>query len=384
VPDALPPRMKAVVLRRFGGPDALELLDWPRPEPAGDEVLIRVCAVTVGRALDVEVREHGAAFRVTLPRILGADPAGVVVATGPRARRFAVGDRVVSTSCLFCGHCSACARGDTHVCDEHRVVGVHIDGGDADYCRVPEGTLLPIPDHVAFDQAASMGVSYPMAWNLLRHTADVQPGEDVLVMGAGGALGIAGILVARALGARVIAAAAADWKLERCRALLGADEVVNYSRSGWTAEVRARCADPRGVAVVYENISAPALFGDALSLLAPQGRLVTAGSAGGGVVPVDMRTVYRGHLRIFGATAASVTMAEQVCALVAQRRLEPPPVFHRYPLSEVAAAHVAAAGRELFGRAVLIPATADQPDGEPDVVSVAAGATRAPLAPRSR
>jgi NADPH2:quinone reductase len=352
----LPPSMNAVVLRRFGGPDALELLDWPTPEPRADEVLIRVHAVTVGRALDLEVRERGADFQVTLPRILGADPAGIVVATGPDARRFAVGDRVVSTSCLFCGRCRACARGDTHACEEHRVVGVHIDGGDAEYCAIPEGALLAIPEPVAFDQAASMGVAYPLAWNLLRCAARLEPGEDVLVMGAAGSLGIAGVLVAKALGARVIAAAGADWKLERCRALLGADETVNYSEPGWSQRVRELSADVRGVGVVYENISSPSMFGEALATLRTQGRLVTAGSHGGGIVSLDMRTIYRRHLRICGETAASVHMGEQAFALVADGRLPPPPVFHRFPLSEIAAAHEAARGRELFGRAVLLPA----------------------------
>lgn len=347
--------MTAAVLRRFGGPDALELLDWPTPSPRADEVLIRVHAVTVGRALDVEVRERGADFRVTLPRILGADPAGVVVATGPEARRFAIGNRVVSTGCLFCGRCPACARGDTHVCDEHRVIGVHIDGGDAEYCAIPEQALLPIPERVAFDQAASMGVAYPLAWNLLCCAARLVPGEDVLVMGAAGGLGIAGVLVAKALGARVIAAAGADWKLERCRALLGADETVNYSRSGWSQRVRELSGDGRGVGVVYENISSPAMFPEALATLRTQGRLVTAGSHGGGIVSVDMRTVYRGHLRIFGETAASVEMGRQAFALVADGRLPAPPVFHRFPLSAISAAHEAALSRDLFGRAVLVP-----------------------------
>lgn len=354
--DPLPKSMVAAVLRRYGGPDALELLEWPTPRPRADQVVIRVHAVTVGRALDLEVRERGADFRVTLPRILGADPAGVVLATGPQARRFSVGDRVVSTSCLFCGRCPACARGDTHVCDEHRVVGVHIDGGDAEYCAIPEGALLPIPEHVAFDQAASMGVAYPLAWNLLRGAARLVPGEDVLVMGAAGSLGIAGVLVAKALGARVIAAASADWKLERCRTLLGADETVNYSRSGWSQRVLELSADGRGVGVVYENISSPDMFGEALSALRAQGRLVTAGSHGGGVVSIDMRTVYRRHLRICGETAASVEMGREVFALVAEGRLPAPPVFHRFGLSEIAAAHEAARGRELFGRAVLVPA----------------------------
>jgi NADPH2:quinone reductase len=346
--------MKAVVLRRFGGPEALELLDWPRPRPGPSDVLVRVHAVTVGRTLDVEVRARGADFNVTLPRVLGADPAGVVEEIGDEVTGFAVGDRVVSTGTLYCGQCPACERGDTHACYDHRVLGVHVDGGAAEYCVVPERTLVRIPNHVDFNQAASMGLTYPLAWNLLRHTAAVAPGEDVLVMGAGGGMGIAGVLVAKSLGARVIAAAGAAWKLTRCRELLGADEVVDYSQPGWGAKVRGLSADGRGAAVVYENIASAQLFPEALAALRAQGRVVTSGAHGGGVVEVDMRDVYRRHLRILGESAASATMAREVFQLVTERRLPPPPVSHRYPLEEVAAAHEAARGRDLFGRAVLI------------------------------
>jgi NADPH:quinone reductase-like Zn-dependent oxidoreductase len=346
--------MKAIVIRRYGGPDVLELLDWPEPEVGPSDVLIRVHAVTVGRVLDVEVRERGADFHAGLPRILGSDPAGVVEAVGPEVTGFRRGDRVVCTSTLFCGRCGYCQSGLTNACVEHRVVGVHVDGGYAEYCAVPEATVVRVPNHVTLEQAAAMGVAYPIAWNLLRRAGGLRPGDDALIMGAGGGLGIAGVLVARALGARVIAAAGADWKLERCRDLLGADHTVSYAEPGWADRVRSLSRDGDGVAVVYENISSPELFGDALGTLRLYGRLVTCGSHGGEVVPVSMRTLYRRHLTIAGDTGATVAQTREVFQMVADRRLEPPPVFHRFPLERVAAAHEAASGRDLFGRAVLV------------------------------
>ena len=140
-----------------------------------------------------------------------------------------------------------------------------------------------------FEQAAAMAVSYPVAWNLLRHRAGVGAGDTVLVMGAAGGLGIAGVLVARALGARVIAAAGDDARLERVREVLGAEETVNYSRPGWAERIE-------GVATVFENISDPALFDAALGTLRPYGSLVTCGVHGGGIVPLDVRRLYRGRL----------------------------------------------------------------------------------------
>lgn len=341
------------MVRRFGGPEAIELLDWPDPEPRAGEVVMEVYAVTVGRVLDLEVRSRGADFRVRLPRILGSDPAGIVRAVGEGVSGFAAGDRVVCTSSLFCGTCRPCLSGATHACRSHGVVGVDIDGGDAELCAVPARTLVAIPPGVGFAEAASMAVSYPLALNLLQ-AASVGPGDDVLIMGAGGGLGIAGLLIAQMLGARPIAAAGQEWKLARCREIAGIEETVSYSEPGWARTVRAMTRDSRGVGVVFENIGDPSLFTDALGTLGSGGWLVTAGSHGGGVIPLDLRTLYRSHLRIAGETGAPIAMAHEIFEHVAAGRLRPPPVWNRFALDEIARAHEAAAGRDLFGRAVVL------------------------------
>ncbi len=346
--------MNAVVIRRYGGPEVLEYLGWPEPEVGPRDVLIRVHAVSVSRVLDVEVRRRGADFRAQLPRILGSDPAGVVAAVGDEVSAVEVGDRVVCTSTLFCGRCDFCRQGLTNACVEHRVVGVHVDGGYAELCAVPESVVAKVPDHVTLEQAACMGVCYPVAWNLLTGAGGLSAGQDVLVMGAGGGLGIAGVLIARCLGARVIAAAGTDGKLERCRELLGAEETVNYTTPGWAERVREFSRDGRGVDVVYENISSPEMFAGSLGSLRAYGRLVTCGSHGGEVVPLTMRTLYRSHLTIAGDTGATAQQTREVFRAVADGRLDPPPVFHRFGLREAAAAHEAAEGRDLFGRAVLV------------------------------
>jgi NADPH:quinone reductase-like Zn-dependent oxidoreductase len=333
-------------VRRVGGPEVLELCEWPEPQAGPREVVVEVRAVSVGRTLDVEARARGADFHAKLPRVPGADPAGVVVEVGADVSRFAPGDRVLCTSTLFCGHCEACLAGATNACEHHGVVGVHIDGGDAERVALPETALEPIPGNVDFEQAAAMAVNYPVAWNLLRHRANVQAGDRVLVMGAAGGLGIAGVLVARALGAHVIAAAASDAKLARVRELLGAEETINYSRPGWADGIS-------GVAAVFENISDPSLFDAALGTLRQYGTLVTCGAHGGGVVELDVRKLYRRRLAIVGDTGASVAVTREVYGAVADGRIAPPPIFHRFPLEQIAAAHEAAAGRELFGRAIV-------------------------------
>ncbi|MEN3284809.1 MAG: hypothetical protein V7607_5949 [Solirubrobacteraceae bacterium] len=210
---------------------------------------------------------------------------------------------------------------------------MHRDGGDAEYCAVPGGTLARVPDHVTFEQAAAMGVAYPVAWNLLRYAGRLEAGQDVLVMGAGGSLGIAGVRIAQALGARPIAAAGSRWKLDLCRELLGVEDAVSYDDADWSERVRGLSRDGRGVDVVFENISDPRTFDGALNALRTGGRLVTSGAHGGGVVALEIRTMYRRNRTITGATGASVHMTREVFQAVADGRLVPPPVRHVYPLS---------------------------------------------------
>ena len=161
------------------------------------------------------------------------------------------------------------------------------------------------------------------------------------------------MLIAKALGARPIAAAGSEWKLEQCRERLGVADTVSYAEPLWGDRVRALSRDGNGVDLVFENISDPVLFEDALGTLRVGGRLVTCGAHGGGRIELDMRRLYRSQLTIAGVTGASVAMIREVFDAVADGRLAPPPVPHVYPLEEIAAAHEAAAGRELFNRAVL-------------------------------
>src|SRR5260370_19990339 len=149
-------------------------------------------------------------------------------------------------------------------------------------------------------------------------------------MAAGGGLGIAGIAVAKALGARVIAAAGSRWKLDRCRDRLGVEALVDYSRPGWSRQVRELSADGRGVSVGFENISSPELFGESLASLRQHGRLVTCGAHGGGTVAVDMRALYRRRLSLVGERSASAEMTREDWRLVAERLVDPPPVLHRF------------------------------------------------------
>jgi NADPH2:quinone reductase len=292
--------VKAIVLRAFGGPEVLRLEDVPRPSPAASEVLVEVRAVSVNRTLDLRVRRGDYSKRVTLPHVLGVDPSGVIAAVGAGVER-ALGERVTVSSHIRCGHCVHCVRGEESGCTASQSIGVHRWGGYAEYLAVPERNAFPIPDGLSFTEATVVGRHLPAAFNLAR-TSELKDGEWVLVMGAAGALGSAGVQVARHLGANVIAAAGSDERVAWAVSL-GARAGVNYRAHDLADEVR-RITGGRGVDVVFENISDPVLWPKAFASLAPHGRLVTMGSHGGGMVTLDVTRLYLGRLRIIGAAGA--------------------------------------------------------------------------------
>lgn len=335
--------MKAIVIREFGPPEVMRLEEVPTPVPGAGEVLIRVHAVSVNRTLDLVVRSGKYAMPVKLPHILGVDPSGVVAAVGEGVTSRNVGDRVTTMQIL---------RPATPT-SPPVVLGVLAWGGYAEYVKVPAEVTHPIPDGVDFVTATVVSRHAPVAFSLLRDDAKLGPEEWVLVMGASGGLGSAGIQAAKYLGARVIAAAGAD---ERVRAAveLGADSGINYRTQDLTGEVR-RITGGRGVNVVFENIADPDLFPKAFATLARNGRLITAGAHGGGTVALDVKHLYLNFIRIIGSVG-KITHEDLDFALgeAAQGRYRVL-VDRVMPLSDAALAHTVVAARSGTGKVVLEP-----------------------------
>ena len=335
--------MKAIVVREFGPPGVMRLEDVPTPEPGPGEVLIRVHAVSVNRTLDCVVRAGKYARPVMLPLVPGADPSGVVVAVGPGVTERKLGDRVVTA--LRVSKDGAAGGGP-------RLLGVHSWGGYAEFVKVPAERTGLIPDGVDFITATVVARHAPTAFHLLRDRAKLAPGEWVLVMGAAGGLGSAGVQAAKYLGARVIAAAGADERVQ-VGLDLGADAGVNYRTQDLTAEV-LRITGERGVNVVFENIGAPDLFAKAFASLGRQGRLVTAGGHGGGIVPLDVNRLYLNQLTVIGATGdmpEDVTLSLQAAAEGRFKAI----VDRVLPLSQAPLAHELVEQRAGTGKIVLEP-----------------------------
>jgi NADPH:quinone reductase-like Zn-dependent oxidoreductase len=335
--------LKAIVIREFGPPNVMKLEEVATPEPGPGEVLLKVHAVSVNRTLDIKVRAGQYARPVKLPLVPGVDPSGVVVKVGPGVTDRKIGDRVTVALRLGDGNSGA---------DAIRLLGVHAWGGYAEYVRAIAANTTIIPDGVDFATATVATRHAPTALHLLQDHAKVQPGEWVLVMGAAGGLGSAGVQVAKHLGTKVIAAAGSDERV-KVGLDLGADAGINYRAQDLATEA-VRITGGAGVNVVFENIGDPELFPKAFAALARRGRLVTAGGHGGGIVPLDVNRLYLNQITVMGATGERPESARLVMEMAAAGRFKAL-IDCVLPLSEAAKAHELVESRGGIGKVVLDP-----------------------------
>ncbi|HEU5059122.1 MAG TPA: zinc-binding dehydrogenase, partial [Kofleriaceae bacterium] len=325
---------EAVVLREHGGPEVLRRERLPVEEPGPMEVRVAVRAVALNH-LDLWVRRGGPAFKLSYPHRLGADVAGVVDALGPGVRDLEVGQRVVVSPGLSCGVCRACLSGRDNLCRQYGILGEHRSGGYGELLVVPRRNIAPYPGDLSFPEAAAGLLTFLTAWQMLVDKAAVRPGETVLVQGAGSGVGVAGVQIARLLGARVIATAGSDEKLARVREL-GAEATINYRSADFVAEVK-KLTGKRGVDVVFEHVGG-ATFEGSVRAVATGGRIVTCGATSGFEPKVDLRHIFFRQIAVLGSTMGSKGALLEVLEHHAAGRLRPI-VDRTLPLARAADAH---------------------------------------------
>ncbi len=332
--------MKAMIVRAFGGPEAMKYEEIATPKPGPGEVLMEVHAVSVNRTLDLVVRAGKYARKPPLPHILGVDPVGICAAVGEGVTDPKPGDRITSGSAL-----GSRRAGDG-------VLGVTRWGGYAEYVVLPATSCFHIPDGLGFPEACVVARHFPTAFYQLTERAGLQAGEWLLVMGAAGGLGACCVQVGKLIGANVIAAAGADERVALAMSL-GADYGVNYRTHDLREEVM-RITEGAGVNVVSENIADPTLWPGAFYSLAQNGRLVTAGSHGGGKVELDVTHLYLNAIRIQGGTGQRREDFDASLKAAAEGNLKAP-VDRIMPLKDAAKAHELVAERHSLGKIILDP-----------------------------
>jgi NADPH:quinone reductase-like Zn-dependent oxidoreductase len=324
--------VKAIRIHEDGGPEVLRYEDAPDPEPGEGEVLIRLRAASLNR-LDLWVRRGLPS--VPKPRILGADGAGLVEALGPGVSGFEPGEKVVINPGVEHG-------------SRITVIGEHTDGTHAELIAVPATNVYPLADGLGFEEAAAFPLVFETVYRMLVTKAGLAEGEWVLVWGAGSGIGSASLVLAKALGARVVATSSSAEKLERAQEL-GADVVVNHETDDVPAAVKE--ATGGGVDVVVEHVG-EATWQRSLQCARQEGRIVVCGATSGPNPPAALHRIWWKQLAVLGSTMGTRADFEGAYELVKSGRLQPV-VDSVFPLDQAAAAHERMERGEHFGKIVL-------------------------------
>jgi NADPH:quinone reductase-like Zn-dependent oxidoreductase len=340
--------MKAVRIHEFGGPEVLRYEDVPDPKPRKDQVLIRVKACAMNH-LDIWVRKGLPG--VKLPHILGSDIAGEVVELGEYVMSCKSGQRVLLAPMHFCNHCAQCTAGRQNQCREFTVLGNGVDGGNCELMAVPGVNVIPIPDNLGFNDAASIPLVFLTAMHMLTSRASIRPSHTVLVLGANSGVGIAAIQIAKLYNATVITTAGDEKKMQKAREL-GAHYVINHYQQKIGDEVK-KITNKEGVDIVVEHVGA-ATWDESMKALKPGGTLVTCGATTGPNVNLELRFLYSRQFNLLGSYMGTMGELHEVLKHVFSGKLKPV-VDRTFPLKEVRAAHEYMEKSQMFGKIVLNP-----------------------------
>jgi len=322
--------MKAIQIKQPGGPEAMELVDLPVPEPKANEAVVTLAASGVN-FIDVYQREGR--YKVPLPFVLGQEGAGTVTAVGGHVKSVKVGDRVAWTGVL---------------------------GAYAEYAAVPEDRLVPIAAGVTDQQAAAALLQGMTAHYLSHSTYPLKRGETALVHAAAGGVGLLLVQMAHAIGARVIATVSTEEKAKLAREA-GADDVILYTQADFEAETK-RLTGGKGVDVVYDSVG-KTTFEKGLNILRPRGMMALYGGSSGAVPPFDLIVLsQKGSLFVTRPTLGHYTLtrdelmarAGAVFGMMAAGKLKLR-IEHKYSLAEAQRAHRDLEGRKTTGKLLLIP-----------------------------
>jgi NADPH:quinone reductase len=324
--------MKAIQVKQVGGPEAMELVELPVPQPKPNEAVVKLAASGVN-FIDVYNREGR--YKAPLPFVLGQEGAGVVSAVGAEVKSVKVGDRVAWTSQL---------------------------GAYAEYAAVPADRLVPIPQGVSERQAAGAMLQGMTAHYLSHDTYPLKKmqGETALIHAAAGGVGLLLVQMAHNIGARVIATVSTEEKAKLAREA-GADEVILYTQADFEAETK-RLTGGKGVDVVYDSVG-KTTFEKGLNILRPRGMMVLFGGSSGAVPPFDpLILTQKGSLFLTRPSLGNyiatreelVARSGAVLGMIAAGKLKLR-IEHTYTLAEAQQAHRDLEGRKTTGKLLLIP-----------------------------
>jgi alcohol dehydrogenase len=336
------PTMRALLLRAHGGLDQLALVDdHPVPRAGAGQVVIRVRASSFNYH-DVFTVRGMPGIKVPLPVVIGLDMAGEVAETGAGVSGWSPGDRVLVNP----------------LSTEKGLMGEMLDGGMAEYCRVAADQLIALPDRVGFEDAAALPVAYGTAHRMLITHDTVRRDDRVLILGASGGVGTGCVILAKHLGAEVIACTSSTEKMHKLRQL-GADEVLNVNETDFSRWAIERYGKPQrrsydgGVDVVI-NFTGGDTWHPSLRCLKRGGRLLVCGATAGYDPKEDLRYIWSFELKIIGSNSYYDDDLRALLRLIEQGRLRPV-VDKVLPLEEAREGLRLIQDREVIGKVIVVP-----------------------------
>jgi NADPH:quinone reductase-like Zn-dependent oxidoreductase len=340
--------MRAVAITEQKGPESARLMDLADPRPGPGEVTVRMRAAALNH-LDLWTMSGSLPIEIGFPFVIGADGAGEIAELGEGVRGPKPGTRVLVNPGISCGACERCRAGEQSECTTFRMLGEHLPGTLADLVPVPASNVFPIPEHLSFEEAAALGVTFMTAYRMLFTKGGLKPGEWVLVTGIGGGLALSLFQIARPVAGRVYVTSSARSKLERA-AVLGADGGIDYKREDVGRAVR-KLTGKRGVDIVVDSAGGSSLDGS-LRSLRPGGRVVVAGATAGPTAGIDLRRLFWSQLSVIGSTMASHADVSDMLRSVAGTRLKPI-IDEVYEMDDAPKALARLASGEQFGKLVV-------------------------------
>jgi NADPH2:quinone reductase len=322
--------MKAIQVKQPGGPEALELVEIPVPQPKANEAVVKIAGVGVN-FIDTYQREGR--YKLPLPFVAGQEGAGVVTAVGSEVTSVRPGDRVAWAG---------------------------IQGSYAEYIAAPASRLVAVPAGVSDREAAAVLLQGMTAHYLAHSTFPLKPGDTALVHAAAGGVGLLLVQIAHDIGARVIGTVSTEEKARLARTA-GADDIILYTQDDFESETR-RLTGGKGVDVVYDSVG-KTTFEKSLNVLRPRGMMVLFGGSSGAVPPFDpIMLSSKGSLFLTRPTLVHYTAtreelearASELFDMVAKKKLKLR-IEHVYPLAEARQAHRDLEGRKTTGKLVLVP-----------------------------
>lgn len=339
--------MKAVLIKEHGSHNVVRFSDLDEPDCSPGKIKVNIKNSSINH-LDIWIRKGVPGLHINLPRVLGSDAAGVISEVGSKVKEFKVGDDVIIQPGVYDSTCKLSKLGHENLSPSYGILGETHNGVQSEFVCLDPIHVYPMPDHLSYEQASSMGLTFMTAYEMLIKRAKVQKDELVLIYGGTSGVGSAGIQIAKDIGCRVISTAGSNHKVKYIRNI-GADHVVLHDSNLY--KNLKRYLGKEKINVVFEHIGEKT-WETSMKVLEKGGRLVTCGATTGSNVNINLAHLFFKNLSILGSTMGSVNTFKEVLNKINMKRYSPmvDKVFHA---SDAAKAHQYIENRTNLGKVVL-------------------------------